>query len=57
MYGFWLLLLFILLPGGVGVALSYAFSRAERPSNAVLAIGGAAGVVMGLVLALFLVRS
>lgn len=56
MYGFWLLLLFILLPGGVGVALSYAFSRAERPSNTVLAIGGAAGVVVGLVLALFLVR-
>ena len=56
MYGFWLLLLFVLLPGAVGAALSYVFSRAERPSNKLLALGAAIGVAVGLVLAVFLVR-
>jgi hypothetical protein len=56
MYGFWLLLLFVLLPGAVGAALSYVFSRAERPSNKLLALGAALGVAVGLVLAVFLVR-
>jgi hypothetical protein len=56
MYGFWLLLLFVLLPGAVGAALSYVLSPAERPSNKVLALGATIGVAVGLILAMFLVR-
>jgi hypothetical protein len=57
MYGFWLLLLFVLLPGAVGAAMSYVLSRAERPSNKVLLVGAAIGVVAGLILAMVLVRT
>lgn len=56
MYGFWLLILFVLLPAAAGAALTYVVSRAERPSNMVLAIGAAAGAGVGLIVAFFLVR-
>lgn len=56
MYGIWLLILFVILPGAVGGALSYVLSSAERPSNKILALGAAIGIAAGLILALFFVR-
>lgn len=57
MYGFWLLILFVLLPAAAGAALAYVVSPSERPSNMVLAVGAAAGAVVGLIIAYFLVRT
>ena len=57
MYGIWLLVLFVILPAGAGVALAYVLSSAERPSRKILAIGAAVGTVIGIALGILLTRS
>ena len=56
MYGLWLLVLFVVIPAGVGAALAYVISRDEKPPRSVLAIGAVAGAVVGVIAGILLAR-
>jgi hypothetical protein len=56
MYGLWLLVLFVLIPGGAGAALAYVVSRAEQPSRKVLAVGALVGAIVGVIAGILLAR-
>lgn len=56
MYGFWLLILFVILPAGLGTAIAYLVSPAEQPGRKVLAMGAVAGGVIGLIAGVLLSR-
>ena len=57
MYGLWLLVLFVFIPAGVGMALAYVVSKDEQPNKKVMAIGAAAGAIIGLIAGILLARS
>jgi hypothetical protein len=56
MYGLWLLILFVIIPAGVGAALAFVVSKDERPRRKVLLIGAAVGAVIGLAAGILLAR-
>jgi hypothetical protein len=56
MYGLWLLILFVLIPAGVGAALAYVISKDERPQRKVLLTGALVGAVVGLAAGILLAR-
>jgi len=56
MYGLWLLILFVLIPAGVGAALAFVVSRDERPPRKVLLAGALIGAVVGLAVGILLAR-
>jgi len=56
MYGLWLLILFVLIPAGVGAALAYVISKDERPQRKVLLTGAVVGAVVGLTAGILLAR-
>lgn len=56
MYGFWLLILFVIIPAGVGAALAFVVSKDEQPSRKVLLTGAVAGAVIGLIGGILLAR-
>jgi len=56
MYGLWLLILFVVIPGAVGGALAFVVSKDERPNQKVLAAGAIVGVVIGLIVGVLLTR-
>jgi len=57
MYGLWLLVLFVFIPAGVGMALAYVVSKDEQPNKKVMVIGAAAGAIIGLIAGILLARS
>jgi hypothetical protein len=56
MYGLWLLILFVIVPAGVGAALAYVISKDERPRRKVLLTGALVGAVVGLTAGILLAR-
>jgi hypothetical protein len=56
MYGLWLLILFVLIPAGVGAALAYVVSKDERPQRKVLLAGALVGAALGLTAGILLAR-
>lgn len=54
MYGIWLLILFGILPAGLGAAIAYIVSRDENPSKKVMLLGAVAGAVIGLIVGVLL---
>ena len=56
MFGIWIVLLFVVLPAVAGAVLTYALSRETPPATTRLALGAAAGAVVGIVVAVALVR-
>ena len=56
MYGLWLLILFVIIPAGVGAALAFVISKDERPQRKMLLIGAAVGIVIGLIAGVLLAR-
>lgn len=56
MYGLWLLILFGILPAGLGAAIAYIASRDENPSKKVMLLGALAGAVIGLIVGVLLAQ-
>jgi len=56
MYGLWLLILFVIIPAGVGAALAFVISKDERPARKVLLAGALVGAAIGLTTGILLAR-
>lgn len=56
MYGMWLLILFGILPAGLGAAIAYIVSRDENPGKKVMILGAAVGAVIGVIAGVLLAR-
>lgn len=56
MYGFWLLILFVLIPAGIGGALAFVISKEEQPQRRTLLVGALAGAVVGIAAGILLAR-
>lgn len=56
MYGIWLLILFGILPAGLGAAIAYIVSRDENPNKKVMLLGAAVGAAIGVIAGVLLAR-
>lgn len=48
MIGFWLTILFVIIPGAAGAAIAYGLSKGDDVHPKTLAIGAAIGIAIGM---------
>ena len=56
MIGFWLTILFVIVPGVAGAAIAYGLSKSDKPQPKILALGAAIGIAVGIAAGILLFR-
>ena len=56
MIGIWLVVLFVIIPGGIGAGVAFAFSQGQQVTVKKLAVGALIGIVLGVTAGILLFR-